>query len=165
MGLLTKDDSTLYRGFFNEVAHLLGVTAQYYYIKDRSFTINAEMVPEAYSEPIELDIIYEEHPKVSTLRRLGWVSELPDDKPIVARLPYRTPNLEKGCRLDLPHIDNLAKYGTNSFKVTDLASIDEYPDCWVVKLAPIFETSNDHINPDSSSQNDYSDRNYNYLSI
>ena len=96
MGLLTQNDSTIFRSYFKEMAKLIGIRVLYQYPIDMNFTIYAEEVPKGFSEEIELDIIFDENPKVTTLRKYGWVSELPEDKPYMAALPFDTKNLCKG---------------------------------------------------------------------
>ena len=128
MGLLTKNDSTIFRGYFKEMAKLRGITVIYQYPIDMNFTIYAEEIP--------LDIIFEENPKVTTLRKYGWVSELPDDKPYMATLPFDTKNLCKGCRIHIVPPQPLADRRT--FVITDIQTGLEFPDSWVCKLAPVF---------------------------
>ena len=136
MGLLTKNDSTIFRNFFKEMAKLRGITVLYQYPIDMNFTIYAEEVPTGFSEEIQLDIIFDENPKVTTLRKYGWVSEIPDDKPYMATLPFDTPNLVKGCRISIippqPLVDKRV------FVITDIQTGLEFPDSWVCKLAPVF---------------------------
>ena len=136
MGLLTKNDSTIFRGYFKEMAKLRGITVIYQYPIDMNFTIYAEEIPKGFSEEIPLDIIFEENPKVTTLRKYGWVSELPDDKPYMATLPFDTKNLCKGCRIHIVPPQPLADRRT--FVITDIQTGLEFPDSWVCKLAPVF---------------------------
>ena len=64
MGLLTRDDAKLYRGFFKEMARLKGFTVKYQYILESTETIHSEINPEVLSDPIDIDIIYEENPNI-----------------------------------------------------------------------------------------------------
>ena len=52
MGLLTKNDSTIFRGYFKEMAKLRGITVIYQYPIDMNFTIYAEEIPKGFSEEI-----------------------------------------------------------------------------------------------------------------
>ena len=137
MGYLTQKDSTMFRGYFKEVAKLRGIHVIYQYPIDMTFTIYAEEDPKGFSEEIGMDIIFEENPKVQTLRKYGWVSELPDDKPHIATLPFDAKNLCAGCRISITPPLPLAP--KKVFKITDIQANLEFPDSWVCKLVPVFE--------------------------
>ena len=107
MGILTQKDATIFRNFFKEMARLRGLPVIYKYPIDMKFSNYAEEIPTGFSEDIHIDIIFDENPKTSTLRKYGWVSELPDDKPYMATIPFDVPNLCKGCRIIIPsHFPN-----------------------------------------------------------
>ena len=139
MGILTKSDSKIFRQYFKEMAKLIGITVIYQYPVDMNFTIYAEENPKGFSERIEMDIIFDENPKVTTLRKYGWVSELPEDKPYMAQLPFDAKNLCKGCRITIippkPLIDNSNEA---VFVITDIKANIQFPDSWACKLAPVF---------------------------
>ena len=60
MGLLTKQDSTIFRNFFKEMAMLRGIQVIYQYPIDMEFSLHAEENPKGFSEPIPMDIIFED---------------------------------------------------------------------------------------------------------
>lgn len=155
MGLLTTGDARLFRGWFKEMAKLRGIHVLYRYPKTIDPTIHAEMLTEL-SEALEMDIIFDTNPKTSTLKKIHWVSELPDDKPYVAMLPYDAPNLCTECVISIKPIDSLNDV-YRDFKITSINTLLEFPDCWTCTLAPIVETKKD------TPKNDYSDSNYNYI--
>lgn len=157
MGTLFNTDALLYRGFFKEQAKLLGIHVQYRYPIDMKFTTHGQEDPLGYSEPIELDIIFDQSPKLKTLKKLGWVSEDGSDKPYIVQVPYDTPNLQKGCLIDLPVPDPLCK--SKTFKITDITVDQILPDSWYCKVAPKFEEMN------KLTPNDYTDKSYSYLKI
>lgn len=136
MGLLTRADSTLFRSYFKEMAKLLGIRVIYQYPIDMKFTMYAEENPKGFSEEILMDIIFEENPKITTLRKYGWVSEIPDDKPYLAQLPFDAKNLCKGCRVSI--IPPLPLAEKRVFVITDIQSNLQFPDSWMCKLAPVF---------------------------
>lgn len=138
MGLLTTKDSEVFRKFFKEMAKLRGIAVLYQYPIDMEFSIYAEENPKGFSEEIPMDIIFTENPKTTTLKRYGWVSEVPDDKPYIAELPYDAKNLCKGCRILIPAPLPLSKDGNRVFVITDIQSNLEFPDSWICKLAPVF---------------------------
>ena len=154
MGFLTKEDATLYRGWFKEMARLRGLPIKYRYVKEFNETIHAEIYPEDLSDPIDIDVIYEENPRVNTLKRIGWVSEDPNDKPYIMMFPFDTPHLTVEARIEIPpykEIDNRS----NIFKVTAIHTLLEYPDCWICTIVPVISTDKPKV--------DYRDSNYNYI--
>lgn len=154
MGLLTKKDATIFRKYFKEMAKLRGIPVIYQYPIDMEFSLYAEEDPKGFSEPIPMDIIFEENPKMATLRKYGWVSEVPEDKPYIAQLPYDAKNLCKGCRVTIP-----SPFPTTPgrvFVITEITGNLEFPDNWVCKLAPVF-----HNKPQKPV--DYENTNYNFI--
>lgn len=157
MGLLTRKDSTIYRKFFKEMARLRGITVQYQYPIDMNFSIYAEENPKGFSESVDMDIIFEENPKTTTLRKYGWVSQTPEDKPFIAMLPFDAKNLCKGCRITIPPPLPLAS--ENVFVITDIQSNLEFPDSWICKLAPVFFSKTE------DKMKDYKDSNNVFMNI
>lgn len=157
MGELFQNDAIIYRRFFKEQARLLGIKVQYRYPVDMDYSLHGQNDPRGFSEPIELDIILDQSPKLKTLKKLGWMSENPDDKPWIAQLPYDTPNLQQGCLIDFTAPEPL---GTQkSFKVTDITVDQILPDSWYCKLAPQFEKQN------VLKSKDYEDKSYSFLKV
>lgn len=154
MGLLTKKDATIFRKYFKEMAKLRGIPVIYQYPIDMEFSLYAEEDPRGFSEPIPMDIIFEENPKMATLRRYGWVSEVPEDKPYIAQLPYDALNLCKGCRVTIP--SPFPATPGRVFVITEITGNLEFPDNWVCKLAPVF-----HNKPQKPV--DYENTNYNFI--
>lgn len=176
MGLLTQNDSTLYRGFFKEMALLRGIPIKYSYVENMDPTIYAEFIPQ-YSEPMDMNIIFEENPKTSTLKAINWVYNFGDDKPYIAYLPYDAPHLSVKAKISIPPIDSLQDKPRN-FEITTINTLLEFPDAWVCTVAPLFETKAPKPNYTNTNEN-YTDpnvalkrnepdkptRNYSYLNI
>lgn len=158
MGKLTRKDSTMFRSFFKEMAKLRGISVIYQYPIDMEFTVYAEETPKGFSENIPMDIIFTENPKTTTLRKYGWVSEIPDDKPYIAELPFDAPNLCKGCRVSIPAPEPLCS--NRVFVITDIQSNLEFPDSWICKLAPVLF---DKTSPDKIAE--YADKNNVFLNV
>lgn len=152
MGYLTREDSTLFRGFFKEMAHLRGIPVKYRYPVSPKTTIYSESRP-YLSDYIDMDIIFNENPSMNTLKSLRWVSENPDDKPIVAQLPYDAPGISVDCIITIPPIDSVGR--ARDFKITSITTLLEFPDCWTCTLAPVFDT--DFVD------RDYDQSNYNFI--
>ena len=137
MGLLTQQDSTVFRGWFEEMAKLLGFRVGYQFPLGDTKTIHSEPnMP--MSIPIDLDIIFNENPTLDTLKKHGWVVEIGEQKPVVAQVPYNTPNLQRYSRFIIPPVGTIID--ERIFEVTAISTILEYPDCWTVRLAPVYKT-------------------------
>lgn len=137
MGVLVNDDSLLARRYFKEMARLIGVKCLYQYITNLDLTIHSED-NSRLSTAIPLDILLDEHPTIHTMNRLGWLSEINEEtKPIIATLPFDTPNLTVNARITLASIDGVQR--PRVFKITKIVSDFEYPDTYTVALVPVFD--------------------------
>lgn len=136
MGLLTRNDAKLFRGYFDEMCKLLGQSVAYQYIVKRDMTIHSEDNND-YSMPIRIDIIFEENPTVDTLNRLGWLTELQDQQPLIAYMSYNTPKLTVGARIMIESISGTDR--PRLFKITKIGSDLEFPDCYTCALVPVFD--------------------------
>lgn len=152
MGLLTGEDSKLFRQFFKEMAYLRGISVDYIYPVDEDVSIHGQIFPE-FSSIFKLDIIFESTPKVKTLKNYGWVSENPEDKPYIAHLPYDTPHIQTKSRLKLFPIGS-EKDG-KWFEITDMHESFEFPDAYICKLAPVYVNEKEKL--------DYEQTNNNYI--
>jgi len=150
MGLLTRNDATIWKGFFKECAKLRGIPALYRYVLSYTVSTHSEFNYQL-SEPQEMDIIFNENPSVATLRKIGWMSENSDDKPYIAQLPFDAKDIQIGCTISIKDFD---LDSTRDFKITSIKMILEFPDCWTCTLAPIFFTD--------EAKDNYTDSNYNY---
>lgn len=158
MGQLFSKDATIYRKFFKEQAKLLGIHVEYRYPIDMEFTTHAQENPKGYSEPQEVDIIFDSSPKLSTLRKLGWVSEDKSDKPYLIQAPFDIPNLQKGCLFILPSPEPLSE--SRVFKVVDIQVDQVMPDSWYCHVAPKLEEQYA-----IKTEEDYKDQSYSFLRI
>lgn len=136
MGLLNRQDAKIFRGYFNEMVKLIGQSVGYQYIVKRELTIHSED-NSILSAPIRIDILFDENPQVDTLNRLGWVSELNQQKPIVINMPYNTPNLTVNARVTIESVDGVAR--PRVFKITKIVSDLEFPDAYTCAIVPVFD--------------------------
>ena len=155
MGELFNKDALIYRNFFKEQAKLLGIQVQYQYPIEMEFTTHGQEDPKGYSEPISLNVIFDQSPRLKTLKKLGWVSEDKSDKPYIIQVPYDTPNLQKGCLVTLPSPFS----GSRVFKITEITVDQILPDSWYCKIAPKFEEMN------SLKPEDYKDQSFSFLKV
>ena len=136
MGLLNREDSRIFRQYFKEMVKLIGQSVGYQYIVERKYTIHSEDNSKL-SAPVRIDVLFDENPTVDTLNRLGWVSELNEQKPIVVNMPYDTPNLSVNARLLIESVDGTPR--PRVFKITHIESDLEFPDAYTCAAVPIFD--------------------------
>lgn len=146
--MLTQNDAKVFQGWFKEMCKLRGISVKYIYPVIEDVSIHAEISP-SFSEVIDLDILFQQNPSVKTLKRIGWVSEDPEDKPALAYLPFDTPQLMTKARIMIPPIGQAIP--GRWFEITSIHSQLEYPDCYTCTLAPVFES--DKIDTDYSNTN------------
>lgn len=136
MGLLNRQDSRIHRAYFCEMCKLIGQTVGYQYVVEQRMTIHSEDNSKL-SMPIRLNILFDENPNINTLNKLGWVSESLDTKPVIANLPYNTPNLTVNARITIESVDGVDR--PRVFRITALKSDLEYPDAFTCALVPVYD--------------------------
>ena len=136
MGLLVRSDSKIFRGYFAEMVKLIGQSVGYQYVLKQELTIHSEDNSQL-SAPIRIDILFDENPQVDTLNKLGWVSELNQQKPIVINMPYNTPNLTVNARIIVESVDGTPR--PRVFKITQIVSDLEFPDAFTCAIVPVFD--------------------------
>lgn len=136
MGLLVRDDSRLYRRYFNEMCRLIGITVLYQYVVKKEMTIHSED-NSILSMPIQLDILFDDNPTIDTLNKLGWITEIGEQKPIVVNVPYNTPNLTVNARITVETTDGVKR--PRIFQITKIQSDLEYPDAFTCAAVPVYD--------------------------
>lgn len=161
---LIGKDAILKRKEFVEAAKLLGQpNCKYMYLlDDAEFTIHGE-IRGTYSDPQDIPIIWMQVPDQETAHSLGWVSILPDDKPYIAQIPWDTPNLRPGCRIQVMYAgDKLVDDESNPgvmFRITRVYTMSRFPNCRMIQLAPEVDTKlSVAINSDEN-------KNYSFLNV
>ena len=100
-GVLLNKDIKLHRQYFNEMCKLLGISVIYRSLQDGCKWTNYGEEDANYNPPILLGCIFNDHPDQSTLKKMGWVSELQENASII-HVPYDTPGLQVGCLFIVP---------------------------------------------------------------
>lgn len=169
MGLLTRQDSKIYRGFFNEMCKLIGQTVGYQYVIKQKMTIHSEDNSDL-SMPIRLNIIFDENPSIATLNKMGWVAESLETKPVIANLPYNTPNLTVNARIHIETVEGTKR--PRVFRITSLKSDLEFPDAYTCTLVPVYDQipqknqytliNNEKLNQEASERTS-KDQPYSYI--
>lgn len=136
--LLQGADIKLQRGYFEEMASLLGVRVIYRAPReDKHWTTYGE-IDSNYYEPILLNCIFEEHPNQWTMKKLGWVSEL-QEEPSLISVPYDTPKLQVGALFIVPSAIDGSK--GRLFRVASMSTIMIYPSSVTCMLVPEYEST------------------------
>lgn len=169
MGLLNRQDARIFRRYFSEMVKLIGQSVGYQYVVEQKYTIHSED-NSILSAPIRIDILFDENPQIDTLNRLGWVSELNEQKPIVINMPYNTPNLTVNARVIIESVDGVER--PRVFRITKIVSDLEFPDAYTCALVPVFDqykqknqytlVNHEKINQDESARTS-KDQPYKYI--
>lgn len=169
MGLLNRQDARIFRRYFSEMVKLIGQSVGYQYVVEQKYTIHSED-NSTLSTPIRIDILFDENPQIDTLNRLGWVSELNEQKPIVINMPYNTPNLTINARVIIESVDGIER--PRVFRITKIVSDLEFPDAYTCALVPVFDqykqknqytlVNHEKINQDESARTS-KDQPYKYI--
>lgn len=136
MGLLNRNDAVIFRKYFSEMCKLIGQSVGYQYVVAKDMTIHSEDNSQL-SAPVRLDILFDENPSIDTLNKIGWVSELNSQQPVIANLPYNTPKLTVNARITIESVDGVSR--PRVFKITKIVSDLEYPDAYTCALVPVFD--------------------------
>lgn len=141
VGLLLNDNALMYRDYFEEAVTLIGIYVIYMApIAGKKYNGYGEF-EDYFLPPVRVGSIFEEHPKQSTMKKLGWAAETTETPPII-HLPYNLPNLQVGGIVIVPSgVDN-SKGRVFRIIAMDLSEMI-YPSTIVCKLAPEFKSSSE----------------------
>lgn len=124
---LISQDAEIFREYFKECLEMYGIPALFFQPKEdicqKKFTTLGEM-KNLYYDPIETQVLFEATPKVQTLRKLGWVTELDKEQPIV-HVDYDLPGIARGAVFKIK--DPLSVTDGRLFRVTKMSVGILYP--------------------------------------
>lgn len=117
----TNLELELFKQFFSESSYMGGTRVKYQTIKSRVLSDISDEYYE-WNDPIELDIIYDERPKVSLLKRLNWFTEDPSIQPKIMYIPSKVGNTVLNVRRgDLVSVINTVNSSDeNIFQVSEV---------------------------------------------
>ena len=153
-GSLLAPDTKLHRQFFEEMVQLLGIKVYYRApLPGKTYTNYTEIIGNYY-DPIEVGVIFDEHPTQQTLKKMGWVSELQENASII-HVPYDLPAIQKGALFFIPSgLDNAP---SKLFRVTKLTNSIVYPASISCEIVP------EYLNTFKMEQHDHTHSNFNLL--
>ena len=107
-----------------------------------------------YYDPLEVGVIFDEHPTQQTLKKMGWVSELQESSSII-HVPYDLPEIQQGALFFIP--SGLDGASARLFRVVKLMNSIVNPASISCEIVPEFE---DTFKP---GQYDYKHSSFNVL--
>ena len=121
-------------------------------LNGKNFNIHGDLEAN-YADPIEVFVIFEEHPDQKTLKKRGWVAELQENSSMI-HVPYDLEDLQVGCLFDVP--SGLDDGKARRFRVISMQNIMIYPASIACEIAPEYEDTDELStihNFDSSTNN------------
>jgi hypothetical protein len=102
-----KSEIKLHKQMFNSAAKMGGTRVSIRQVASATITGVSSEVFE-YQEPIEVDIVYDQRPKVSLLKRYNWYSEDPSIQPQIMYIPSEDTNgnpisIRRGTLVTVPN--------------------------------------------------------------
>lgn len=139
-GLLLNKDAKLHRSYFKQMCKLLGIKMLYRAPLDgKNFNLHGDLETD-YAKPIEVMVIFEEHPDQKTLKKHGWVAELQENSSMI-HVPYDLEGLQVGCLFDVP--SGLDDGQSRRFRVISMKNIMMYPASITCEIAPEYEDTDE----------------------
>lgn len=134
---ILQNDLLLQRYWFEEVLDLYGISAKYYQLKPGCKFTSAGELSSNYYDPIKARILFDQVPKISTLKRLGWVTELDQNSSLI-HVKFDTPGIQFGCIYSIK--DPLTPDKGRLFRITKLQTGIIYPAAVTCQIVPILGT-------------------------
>ena len=137
-GALLTPDAKLHRKYFEELVQLLGIKVFYRAPKSNKSYSNYTEIESLYYPPLEVGVIFDEHPTQQTLKKMGWVSELQENASVI-HVPYDLDKLQQGSLFFIPSgLDNVP---SRLFRVTKMSNSMVYPASITCEIVPEFENT------------------------
>lgn len=132
-GILINSNIKLHRRYFQEMCKLWGINCWYKApLNNKDYNTQGDLET-AYSLPIKVGCIFQDHPDQKTLKKMGWVAELSDSSSII-HVPYDLQGLQVGAIFTIPSgIDNAPG---RDFRVISMQNIMVYPASIACEIAP-----------------------------
>lgn len=132
---LIKRDALMYRKYFKEMLSRYGIDCSYFSVKKDSikYNVNGEFSGE-YDDPTGTQVIFDQVPKISTLKKLGWNVSTDEVQPLV-HVDYDLPGLQVGCLFSIE--DPLRPGKGRLFRVTRMSVGIIYPMCVTAQLVAV----------------------------
>ena len=150
--LLNPNNIKLQREYFEQMCRTIGIFVIHRAPRpDKTYNGYGEL-DSFYYEPTRTGCIFDEHPTIWTMRKMGWNSELQESESII-HVPYDLKGLQNGSLFVVPSgIDDSVG---RLFRVTRMSTIAVYPASIACVIAPIWHSEFDdsqlsHVDNDFS---------------
>lgn len=153
-GKLLTPDIKIFRKYFEELVQLLGIQVYYRAPRPNKHYTNYAEIESNYYEPLQVGVIFDEHPDQQTLKKIGWVAELQEGASVI-HVPYDLPEIQQGALFYIP--SGLDGAEARLFRVSKMKNSIVYPASIVCELVPEFQ------NTFSPEQYDYTHSDFNLL--
>ena len=137
MNQILQNDLIIFRQQFREVLDMYGIDAKYYQIKPNHHYTVAGEISANYYNPVPCKILFDQVPKISTLKRLGWVSELEPGASLI-HVAFDTPGIAFGALYEIK--DPLSPDSGRLFRITKLQTGILYPVSISCQVVPVVGT-------------------------
>lgn len=152
--LLNKKNIELHRKYFKEMTKLLGINVIYRAPRENKHWDKYGELDTFYYEPILVGCIFDEHPTVWTMKKLGWNAEQNESTSVI-HVPYDLEKLQVGSLFIIPSgIDNSQG---RVFRVIRMSTTMVYPASISCVLAP------EYANTFEKGQTDHEKNDFNLL--
>ena len=139
-GLLLNKNAKLHRWYFKQMCRLIGIKTLYRMPLDgKNFDLHGDLETN-YAKPIEVFVIFEDHPDQKTLKKMGWVAELQENSSMI-HVPYDLEGLQVGCLFDIP--SGLDDGKARRFRVISMKNIMIYPSSITCEIAPEYKDTDE----------------------
>lgn len=138
MNPILQNDLIILRQQFQEVLDMYGIDALYYQVKPNHHYTVAGEISANYFDPVPCKILFDAVPKVSTLKKLGWVTEL-DPGASIINVAFDTPGIAFDALYEIK--DPLQPDGGRMFRVTKLQTGILYPVNIACQVVPVVGTN------------------------
>jgi hypothetical protein len=152
--LLNKNNIKLYRRYFKEMTSLLGINVIYRAPRENKTWDKYGELDTFYYEPILVGCIFEEHPTIWTMKKLGWNAEQNESMSVIY-VPYDLEKLQVGALFIIPSGIDDSK--GRLFRVVRMSTTMIYPASISCMLVPEYESTFE------KSQIDHEKNNFNLL--
>lgn len=156
-GTLLTPDIKLYRQYFREMVKLLGIRILYRApYPGKHYTTYGE-IESNYDAPKLIGCIFDDHPSQSTMKKLGWVSELDENSSII-HVDYDLENLQVGALVIIP--SGIDETEGRLFRIVRMSVGMIYPASATCEIVPEYE---DTLIPETVY--DFERSNFNLLNV
>lgn len=152
--LLNKKNIELHRKYFKEMTKLLGIQVLYRAPREGKTWDKYGELDTFYYEPILVGCIFDEHPTIWTMKKMGWNAEQNENMSII-HVPYDLKKLQVGSLFIIPSgIDGSVG---RVFRVVRMSTTMVYPASISCELAP------EYYNTFEKGQLDHENNDFNLL--